>query len=216
MSHLTEAELLEDLSWRYATKKFDPTRGVPDATWQILRRAASLTPTSFGLEPYRLLEVRDPAVRQALKAESWNQTQVVDAARYVVFAIETPFTQERVDAYIARAARAREVPPETLEPYRSMMSGNLLSGPRSAHLERWAANQAYIALGGMLAAAAHLGVDSCPLEGLDPARYDEILGLRAKGLSTVCAAAFGHRASDDKYASLPKVRKSLDELFEVI
>ena len=213
MSHMNETDLVADLSWRYATKKFDSSKGIPDSTWESLRKAASLTPTSFGLEPYRLIDVRDPKVREALKAVSWGQTQVVDAARYVVFAIEKPFGTAHIDAFVERTMRARGVARESLDGFRKMMVATLVDGPRSANIVNWAAHQAYIALGNMMAAGAHLGVDSCPLEGLDPEKYDEILGLKEKGLATVCAVAFGHRAEGDKYATLPKVRKTLDELF---
>jgi nitroreductase len=131
----------------------------------------------------------------------------------VVFAMEKPFGTEQIDAFLDRTVKARGVTRESLETYRGMMVGTLVQGPRSAHIDSWAAHQAYIALGNMMAAAAHLDVDSCPLEGLDPAKYDEILGLKEKVLATLCAAAFGYRSSDDKYAALPKVRKPLDELF---
>jgi nitroreductase len=209
----TEQQLLETLSWRYATKQFDPTRKIPDATWEVLRKAASLSPSSYGLEPYRLVDVRDPAKRAALRAVAWNQPQVTDASHFVVFAIESKFGESQVDAFIQRSAAQRGVPADSLAAYRGMMMGDLVEGPRAAKIRTWESNQAYIVLGNLMAAAAQLGIDSCPMEGLDPDKFDEILGLKEKGLETVCALPLGYRLDSDKYASLPKVRKQLGELF---
>lgn len=212
----TESQLLEVLSRRYATKQFDSSRHILDATWDALRKAASLTPSSYGLEPYRLVDVRDPAKRQALRAVAWNQPQVTDASHLVVFAIESPFGKAQVDAFVARSAAQRGVPAENLEGYRKMMMSDLVEGPRAAKIRTWASNQAYIVLGNLMAAAAQLGVDSCPLEGLDPVKFDEILGLKELGLETVCALPLGYRLETDKYATLPKVRKPLEELFHTV
>jgi nitroreductase len=216
MSTISETDLLKALKWRYATKKFDSTKHIPDATWETLRQAASLTPSSYGLEPYRVIEIRDPKVRAALQPVSWNQAQVVDASHYVAIAIETPFGDPQVEGFLERTVRDRGVTLESLAGYKGFIEGDLVKGPRAAVIGPWATAQAYIVLGNLLTSAALLGVDACPLEGLVPAQYDEILGLKTKGLTTVCAAAFGYRSSGDKYASLPKVRKTLDELFLTI
>ncbi|MBK9576652.1 MAG: NAD(P)H-dependent oxidoreductase [Fibrobacterota bacterium] len=209
----TESNLLETLSWRYATKQFDATRKIPEATWETLRKAASLSPSSFGLEPYRLVDVRDPAKRAALRLAAWNQSQVTDASHFVVFAIEVPFGESQIDAFLGRTVAQRGVALESLSAYRGMMMGTLVDGPRAEKIRTWAAEQAYIVLGNLMAAAAQLGVDSCPMEGLDPAKFDEILGLKERGLATVCALPLGYRSTSDKYATLPKVRKPLAELF---
>lgn len=213
MSTISEADLLKALNWRYATKKFDSTKRIPDATWETIRKAASLTPSSFGVEPYRVIDVRDPKVREALRAAAWNQSQVVDASHFVVMAFENGFGQPQIDAFLQRTVRDRKVTMESLAGYRSILEGTLVQGPRAAVVDTWAAHQAYILLGNMMTSAALLGVDSCPMEGIDPAKFDEILGLKAKGLAAVVTCAFGYRSSEDKYATLPKVRKTLDELF---
>jgi len=216
MSTISETDLLKALNWRYATKKFDATKHIPDATWETLRKAASLTPSSFGLEPYRLIDVRDPKVRATLQPASWNQTQVVDASHFVVLAMETGFGITQIDSFLARSVRDRHVTLESLAPYKGFMEGTLVKGPRAAGIDHWSALQAYIALGNLLTSAALLGVDSCPMEGIDPPKYDEILGLKAKGLTSLVACAFGYRSSEDKYSELPKVRKTLDELFIIV
>lgn len=216
MSTISETDLLKALNWRYATKKFDATKRIPDATWETIRKAASLTPSSFGLEPYRVVEIRDPKVRETLRAASWNQAQVVEASHYVAIAIESPFGPPQVDSFLERTVRDRGVTLESLAGYRGFIDGSLIHGPRAAVIGSWATFQAYIVLGNLLTAAALLGVDACPLEGIDPPKYDEILGLKAKGLAAVVAAAFGYRSGEDKYAELPKVRKTLDELFVTV
>jgi nitroreductase len=213
MSILAESDLLEAQSWRYATKQFDPSRRIPESTWETLRKASSLSPSSYGLEPYRLVDVCDPAVRKRLREFAWNQAQVTDASHFVVFAIESPYGEEQADQFLARVVRERGVTLESLAGYRQAILGDLIHGPRSAKIATWAANQAYIVLGNLMTSAALLGVDSCPLEGLDPVKFDEILELPAKGLRTVSALALGYRLPGDKYATLPKVRKTLDELF---
>ena len=213
MSTISDTELLKALNWRYATKKFDSTKRIPDATWEAIRNAARLTPSSFGLEPYRLVDVRDPKVRAALQPAAYNQTQVVDASHFLVLAIEKGFGASQIESFLARTVRDRKVALESLEGYKGYMVGTLVKGPRAATIDEWAALQAYILLGNIMTSAALLGVDACPMEGIDPAKFDEILGLQAKGLTSVVACAFGYRSSEDKYASLPKVRKTLDELF---
>jgi len=216
MSTLSETDLLKALSWRYATKKFDAAKKIPAATWETLRKAASLTPSSFGLEPYRLIDVVDPKVRATLQPAAYNQTQVVDASHFVVLAIEKGFGEAQIESFLQRSVRDRHVTLESLAGYKGYMEGTLVKGPRAAAIDAWSAHQAYILLGNFMTSAALLGVDSCPMEGIDPSKFDEILGLKAKGLTAVVAAAFGYRSPEDKYAELPKVRKTLDELFVTI
>jgi nitroreductase len=213
MSTISETDLLKALSWRYATKKFDPSKRIPEATWETLRKAASLTASSFGVEPYRVVEIRDPKVRETLRAAAWNQSQVVEASHFLVLAFEKGFGQPQIDAFLQRTVRDRKVTLESLDGYKSVLEGTLVKGPRSAVIDAWSAHQAYILLGNLLTSAALVGVDACPMEGIDTVKFDEILGLKEKGLSSVAAAAFGYRSSEDKYALAPKVRKTLDELF---
>ncbi|HXP91773.1 MAG TPA: NAD(P)H-dependent oxidoreductase [Fibrobacteria bacterium] len=213
MSTLSESELLKALSWRYATKKFDPSKRIPEATWETLRKAASLTASSFGLEPYRVVEIRDPKVRATLQQAAYNQTQVVEASHFIVLAIEKGFGEAQIEGFLRRSVRDRQVTLESLAGYKGYMEGALVKGPRAATIDAWSTHQVYILLGNLLTSAALAGVDACPMEGIDTAKFDEILGLKEKGLTSVAAAAFGYRSSEDKYAQLPKVRKTLDELF---
>jgi hypothetical protein len=132
----------------------------------------------------------------------------------VVLANKLAITEEDVERFVGLIAATRSTDRSALQGYHDMMVGDLVKGPRSAWVKEWAARQTYIALGNLMTSAALLGVDTCPMEGLDPAKYDEILGLKAKGYATANACALGYRAADDKYASAKKVRFPSDELIE--
>ena len=212
MNHLEPEQLLNALNWRYATKVFDAAKKIPADVWRALERALVLTPTSYGLQPYRFLVIHDPAKRAELLPHSWNQRQVVDASHFVVFTARTKMTEADVDKLIGRTVDVRKIPAESLKFYRDMMLGDVVNGPRARIAQEWATRQAYIALGNLMTCAAVLGVDACPMEGFVPAEYDRILGLAGSGYAAVVACALGYRAAEDKYAKLPKVRYETAEL----
>ena len=174
--------LLAALNWRYATKKFDPAQKIADATWAVLEQALILTPTSYGMQPLKFLVLTDPALRAQLVPVSWGQTQPVDCSHYVVLAARAQNTEADVAHYLARMAEVRGMPVEALAGFGKVLLGDVVHGPRGQMALEWAARQSYIALGNFMTAAALLGVDTCPMEGFEPAKYDEILGLR-RGLS---------------------------------
>ncbi len=209
----TPAALSQALAWRYATKKFD-TRQLPAATWAAIRESLVLTPSSYGLQPWRFLVVENPAVRAKLKPVSWDQTQVTDASHLIVFARRTEMTEADVNRHVGRILSVRNLPAEKLEPYRQMMLGGVIKGKDAAGQREWSGRQCYIALGQLMATAAVLGVDTCALEGIDPAKYDEILGLKGSGYETVVACAVGYRATDDAYAQAAKVRFPADDVIK--
>jgi len=204
--------LLNQLHWRYATKQFDATRKIPAADWQTLEETLLLTPSSFGLQPWRFIVVTNPATKEKLVPASWDQRQVTDASHLVVFAIKKELGPREVDRYLGRIADVRGVTRESLNGFRNVLVDFLAQPADQFNPQHWAARQAYIALGNLLTSAALLGIDTCPMEGIEPARYDEILGLSAQGYQTVVAAAVGYRAASDKYATLPKVRFAPEEI----
>ena len=215
MSPCAPDALISALNWRYATKVFDPARKISGKDLDTLMQSLVLTPSSFGLQPYRFLVVTDPALKARLREASWGQSQVTDCSHLVVFLARQKMTEADVDHFIQRIAKVRGDQPENLAGYRSMIVSTLVTGPRSANVPEWAARQAYIALGQFMATAALLGLDTCPMEGLDPRKYDEILELEATPFRTVVACPVGHRAEGDKYASLAKVRFPIEELVEL-
>jgi nitroreductase len=215
MSPCAPETLIQALNWRYATKVFDPARKITPEQLRTLEESLVLTPSSFGLQPYRFLVIADPEVRARLREASWGQAQVTDCSHLVVFLARKQLTEADVDHLVERIAQVRGVTAESLAGYRGMMLGTLVTGPRSASVPEWAARQAYIALGQFMASAAMLGLDTCPMEGLDPAKYDAILGLADTPFRTIVACPVGYRAESDKYASLAKVRFPVEELVEV-
>ena len=216
MNNGTSQQLLDALQWRYATKVFDAAKKITADVWQTLERALVLTPSSYGLQPYKFLVINDPAKRAELLPHSWNQKQVVDASRFVVFTARTKVTDADVNKLIKLTSDVRKIPAESLNFYRDLMLGDVVNGPRGKIAHEWAARQAYIALGNLMTCAAVLGVDACPMEGLNPAEYDRVLGLNNSGYATVVACALGYRAANDKYAGLPKVRYETNELVQQI
>lgn len=212
MPTLAPEALLERLSWRYAVKAFDPARPVDPAAWAALEASLVLTPSSFGLQPWRFVVVTDASTKRRLRAASWNQGQVEDASHLVVFAIKRGLSVADVTRWVSRLCDVRGVERHKLAGYEQMMVGFLSRPAATFDVDGWSARQAYIALGQFMAAAAVMGVDTCPMEGIDPAAYDEILGLSAGGHATVVACAAGHRSAHDIYATHPKVRYPADEV----
>jgi nitroreductase len=203
---IAEGSLLDALKWRYATKQFDPARKIAPSTWTTLEDALVLSPSSFGLQPWKFFVVSDPALREALVAQSWGQRQVVDASHLVVFTVKHPVTAADVHEHIVRTSEVQGTPVENLAGFEKVVAGFLEKPPYPLDLKAWSTRQVYIALGNFMTAAALLGIDTCPMEGLDPAGYDKVLGLEGTGYFTVAACPAGYRAATDKYAALPKVR----------
>lgn len=199
-------QLLEQLNWRYATKQFDPERKISEQDWSILEEALVLTPSGAGLQPWQFLVIDDPAVRAKLLLASYGQPQVVDASHLVVFAAKVKYAAADLDAHIRRASEVRGIPMESLAGLRTMGMNSVVQGMSDAERSSWATNQTYIALGNLLTSAALLGVDACPMEGIECSRYDDILGLTNKGLHVTMIATLGYRLPADKYATTPKVR----------
>lgn len=208
----TPAQLVNALEWRYATKVFS-TEKIPASTWQAIEKSLQLAPSSYGLQPWKFLIVSDPVIREKLKPVSWNQTQVTDASHLVVFTRRTEMTEADVNDFFNLMVTERKADATKLEPYRQMMLGGVVKGKDSTGQKDWAARQVYIALGQLMACAAMVGVDTCALEGIDPAQYDEILGLKGSGYETLVACAVGYRSAEDKYASFKKVRFPASRVF---
>jgi nitroreductase len=207
-------DLLAAQRWRYATKRFDPSRSIPADHWQALEDCLVLSPSSYGLQPWKFLVIDDPALRQELRPHSWDQSQITDCSHLVVLLAQRTISAADADRFVASTAAARGQELASLATYRQMIQVDLIDGPRAAEIERWASNQLYIALGNLMTSAALLGIDTCPIEGFSPAEYDRILGLETSPYRTRVACACGYRAADDKYANLAKVRYPASELIE--
>ncbi len=205
-STLSREQLLDRLHWRYATKQFDSSRKIPAEDWATLEEALRLSPSSGGLQPWKFVVITDPDMRAKLSPASYGQPQITDASHLVVFTAKTNFSEADVDAFINYTAATRHVPAEALAQYRGMLVGGIVQALDEPARNAWARNQTYIALGNLLASAAMLGIDACPMEGFDRAKYDEILGLTEQGYASAVIATLGYRAATDKYAEAAKVR----------
>lgn len=211
MTPTTPQNLIAQLKWRYATKTFDPARTIPDEAWTAIEDSLVLTPSSFGLQPWHFILVENKDIRSELLPHSWNQQQVVDCSHFLVLAAKTNIGELEIDTFLQRTVEIRGGDLESLSMYRAMMVGFTAVMDQAARIQ-WSKLQTYIALGQLMASAAALGIDACPMEGINPAEYDRILALPEKGLTTSVACALGYRSDDDKYTSAPKVRFEKSEL----
>jgi nitroreductase len=206
--------VIDALQWRYATKVFDAERQIDAATWNCLEEALVLTASSYGLQPWKFLVITDAAIRAELRPHSWNQSQITDCSHLVVMLKKRTITAADADRLIEATASTRGIEASVLDGYRQMIQVDLIDGPRSQVIGQWSANQVYIALGNLLTSAALLGVDTCAIEGFSPPDYDRILNLESSDYQSCVVCACGYRSSDDKYASLRKVRYSAADLIE--
>ncbi|MBP6653329.1 MAG: NAD(P)H-dependent oxidoreductase [Propionivibrio sp.] len=200
-------ELLEQLHWRYATKKMNPTKTVPQDKVDRILEAVRLAPTSSGLQPFEVFVVTNPEVREKIKAIAWNQSQVTDGSHLLVFAAWDNYTADRINSMFDLTNEERGSTNEGWENYRQMLLSKYPVRSAEENFQH-AARQAYIGLGLALAAAAMEEVDSTPMEGFDNKALDEILNLGDKGLKSVAIMPLGYREADqDWLANLKKVRK---------
>jgi nitroreductase len=208
MKHSASEQLLSALEWRYAAKSFDETKKIPADIWETLEKALVLTPSSYGLQPWQFLIVQNPSLLEQLKAASWGQRQVSECSHFVVFTARPTFDEKYVDSVMQSIATTREIPVERLDGLKKGIMHDVTLGLRSKIMTEWNARQCYIALGNFMTSAALLGVDACPMEGLDPVKYDEILGLEKTPFRTIVACAAGYRNPDDRFNGAKKVRFS--------
>jgi nitroreductase len=202
--------IIEKLGWRYATKKFNSGLNVSDSKMDILKQAIQFAPTSYGLQPFQVVFVKNPEVREKLKSASWGQSQITDSSVLAIFTRKKDINESEVDSFIKNIMNTRGVPKEMLTQYEAMMKGTINSLDENQK-SSWIDKQIYIALGFLLNTAAVIDVDACPMEGFDRAQYDEILGLNDTTSVVVCA--LGYRDETDDYQNYKKVRKTQDELF---
>lgn len=208
---MTPEDCLNMLNWRYAVKKFDAKRTIPDAQWNAVLESVHMSPSSFGLQLWHFISVETPEIRERLRKVSWDQSQVTDSSRFLVFCVRRDLTEGDLDRHLRRIAEVRGVDLESLAAYKERMMG-LISGKSPEDLVSWLERQVYIALGFAMNSAAGMGIDACPLEGLEPDAYDAILGLEQSPYRSLCALALGYRDSSDDYAQRAKVRFDRDEV----
>lgn len=210
------ALLIEKLNWRYATKKMDPSKPVAEDKVERILEAARLAPTSSGLQPFEIIVVTNPEFRAKIQEIAWNQAQITEGSHLLVFAAWDNYTADRINNMFDLVNEQRGIRNEGWENYRQMLLNTYPPRDPQVNFEH-AARQAYIAFGMAVAQAAFEGVDSTPMEGFDPDKLDEILGLRARGLRSVTILPLGYRKEDgDWLVNLKKVRRPSDQLISSV
>ncbi len=204
---------LDNLQWRYATKKFDSSKKLSREQLDELLSALRLSASSYGLQPYKFIVITDPDTRAKLREAAWDQSQITDASHLVVFAARKALDMAYVDHYLTMIAKERGMEIDQLKGFKDMLASPI-QHMTPEDMEAWNKKQAYIALGFLLSAAAQMHVDACPMEGFDAARFDEILDLPKDGLTTAVICPLGFRAADDSAAQYKKVRFPKEELFD--
>lgn len=208
-------QLLENLNWRYATKKYDPTKKVSEENINKIKEAIRLSASSYGLQLFKVLDIQSPEIREQLKPASWGQPQITDASHLLVFCGYNDVKDEHIDEYMQLKADTQNFDVSALKGYGDFVKGKM-SENSIDQKQAWTAKQTYIALSSALMASAELKIDSTPMEGFEPDQYSEILGLEEKGLKAAVLLAVGYRSDEDETQHGAKVRKSSDALFEII
>ena len=206
------SNFIKHQNWRYATKKFDATKKISDHDLEILKEAIRLSSSSYGLQPYKVIIVENPDLRAKIQPVAWGQSQIVDASHLFIFANITNLGETEIDNYIANIAETRGIPAENISGYGDFMKSKIVSLPDDTK-NNWTAKQTYLALGNLLNAAAELQIDATPMEGFEPEKVNEILGLNKLGLNASLIATVGYRHEEDATQHNVKVRKSKQELF---
>lgn len=208
-------QLIENLKWRYATKKFDPTRKVPAEDLEKIKKAVQLSVSSYGLQLYKVLIIEDQELRKKLKPASWGQDQITDSSHLIVFCSYAEVKDYHVDEFLERKGETQQLNMQNLIEYGNFMK-NKINEKSDIEKAHWTARQTYLALGNLLAACAELKIDACPMEGFEPDQYSKILGLEEQGLNASVIAAIGYRTANDQRQFANKVRKPEHKLFEKI
>ncbi len=203
--------IIEALNWRYATKGFDKEKKLTNEQIHTITEAMRLSASSYGLQPWKFIVVTNPEVRAQLRAAAWDQAQITDASHLIVLAVQKNVDASFVDKYVKSVADTRGLTVESLKGFGDMMKGSIQSRTPEQTKE-WSSRQVYIALGTGLAAAASEGIDACPMEGFDNAKFDEILGLGAMDLESRVLLAVGFRDPSDATAAYKKSRFAESEV----
>ncbi|OIQ20192.1 MAG: NAD(P)H-dependent oxidoreductase [Flavobacterium sp. MedPE-SWcel] len=205
-------DYIENLRWRYATKKYDANRKVSNENLKTLKESVRLSVSSLGLQPYKVFIIEDPEIRQKLQPLAYNQSPITEASHLFVFANEVSINEKHINNYIDNIITTRGVSRESITPFVNMMEG-FLGQLDETNRGLWASKQTYLAMNSLITTAAVLKIDATPMEGFNKEAFNDVLGLNEMGLSAAVVAAIGYRHEEDIYQHMKKVRKSENELF---
>ncbi len=201
---------IEALEWRYATKKFNSSKKIDHEKINRIKEAFNLTPTSYGLQPIKLVVIKDDKTKKMLLPHSYNQNQVVEASHLLVLCIEDCIDDDFILQNFQLIKSIRNTPDEVLAPYKNFLVEHFRK-MSNEDIKIWATNQAYLAMGNMLTTCAIEQIDACPMEGFVPDQYKTILGLDQLKLSPVLVMPIGFRAENDEFSSFRKVRRPIED-----
>lgn len=202
--------IIESLNWRYATKKFDSNKKLSKNQVNILKNAFNLTASSYGLQPIKLIVISNQEIKNNLLEFSFNQKQVIQCSHLFVICIETDIDESYIELYFKRVVDIRKTSAKVLESFKNSII-NEFNDMSNTSIINWSKNQAYLALGNLMTVCAVEGIDSCPMEGFMPEKYNEILDLKSKNLKSVLVMPVGYRSVDDQFSSFKKVRKDIND-----
>ncbi|CAM3505893.1 nitroreductase family protein [Zobellia roscoffensis] len=201
---------IKDLEWRYAVKKFNSEKILPQEKIERLKQAFNLTATSYGLQPITLAVIHNKGLQNKLVEHSYGQQQVAQASHVLVICIQNDINETYINKYFEQVKKVRGTSQDILDPFKNALMADF-SKKEVHEIEQWSKNQAYLALGNLLTICALEKIDSCPMEGFVPSVYDDILNLKKNGLTSVLVLPVGYRADDDVFSEFKKVRKNLEE-----
>lgn len=202
--------IIDSLNWRYATKKFDSTRKLSKSQINLLKKAFNLTASSYGLQPVKLIVISNQKIKNSLLKSSMNQLQVIQCSHLLIICIESNINKSYIESYFKRVIDIRKTDPIVLESFKESII-NEFNDMSNTSIINWSINQAYLALGNLMTVCSVEGIDSCPMEGFLPEKYDEILDLKSKNLKSVLVMPVGYRSVNDQFSSFKKVRKDIND-----
>lgn len=204
--------ILEALNWRYATKKFDSNKKITSENLEILLEALRLSPSSYGLQPWKFIVVNNKEMRKKIQEVAYGQSQVTEASHIIIFANKKNIDDNLVDEYLQFIAKEKNIDMSVLDGFGKMMKGSFV-GKSIESLRSWATSQVYLAVGNLLTSSAISSIDACPMEGFDNSKLDQLLGLPALNLESKVIVALGYRAADDSEIPSKKIRFPKEEVF---
>lgn len=207
--------IIDSLNWRYAVKKFDALKKVSNENLSLLMESINLTATSYGLQPIKVLNIQNREIREKLFFHSWEQRQVLDASHYFVFTSLKKVDNDWIEDIVHSKGLSMNKTPEEMKFYEDLIK-NKLAEKTKEEMSQWCSKQNYIALGNVLTVAAMLKIDTCPMEGLDPKKYDEILNLNSTNWKADFALCIGYRHVEDKHQKYKKCRRELSSVVEMM
>lgn len=202
--------IIDSLNWRYATKKFDSTRKLSKSQINLLKKAFNLTASSYGLQPVKLIVISNQKIKNSLLESSMNQQQVIQCSHLLIICIESNINKSYIESYFKRVIDIRKTNPIVLESFKESII-NEFNDMSNTSIINWSINQAYLALGNLMTVCSVEGIDSCPMEGFLPEKYDEILDLKSKNLKSILVMPVGYRSVNDQFSSFKKVRKDIND-----